>query len=138
MSAGTKRRAFATHAYVVSPRGASKLLELCPRANFHVDCVAWGQPSLRLLCVHPLLASQAEAESTISRADDWIGRLRARVGPLVVDEYTQVELFYAASQVFFLHMVGWPLSSMCGRHGRSTAASPTASTSVTPRKSCAP
>jgi len=35
-------RPYGTHAYLLSPSGARKLLETCPRANYHVDNVAWG------------------------------------------------------------------------------------------------
>jgi glycosyl transferase family 25 len=51
-------RPYGTHAYMVSPAGAKKLLAACPRANFHVDNVAWGVKSLELYCVHPLMAKQ--------------------------------------------------------------------------------
>ena len=50
----TPLRPFGTHAYAISERGARKLLRACPRANYHVDVVAWGMRSLRLFAVHPL------------------------------------------------------------------------------------
>ena len=54
-----------THAYVISPAGARKLLAGCPRANYHVDVAAWGLRALQLFCVNPLLAKQTHADTTI-------------------------------------------------------------------------
>ena len=58
-------RPFGTHAYVVSPRGAAKLLQKCPKVNYHVDVVMWGLRSLRLYAIHPLVAKQTHADTTI-------------------------------------------------------------------------
>lgn len=58
-------RPFGTHAYVISERGAAKLLRKCPKVNYHVDVVAWGLRSLRLYAIHPLLAQQTHSDTTI-------------------------------------------------------------------------
>ena len=61
----TPLRPFGTHAYVISERGAKKLLAAAPRASYHVDVVAWGVSNLRLFAVHPLLAKQTHGDTTI-------------------------------------------------------------------------
>ena len=66
----TPLRPFGTHAYVVSEQGAKKLLAAAPRANYHVDVVAWGLRSLKLHAVHPLLAKQTHGDTTIGGASD--------------------------------------------------------------------
>jgi len=83
-----------THAYVISPAGARKLLAGCPRANYHVDVAAWGLRSLQLFCVSPLLAKQTHADTTIGGNRDfaWIAN---RVGPIVFDRYTGADLTWA-------------------------------------------
>ena len=53
------RRPFGTHAYVLSRRGAAKLLRRASLATGHVDAVAWGIADLQLLCCDPMLAHQA-------------------------------------------------------------------------------
>jgi len=85
-------RPFGTHAYALSPRGAAKLLSTCPKANFHVDVAAWGQPQLNLFCVHPLLAKQTHDDTTIGGIDD-----RSWLPPFMfkVDEYTGVSPAWA-------------------------------------------
>ena len=83
-----------THAYVISPAGARKLLAGCPRANYHVDVAAWGLRALQLFCVNPLLAKQTHADTTIGGNQDfaWIS---SRTGPLVFDRYTGADLAWA-------------------------------------------
>ena len=44
------RRPFGTHAYVLSKRGATKLLSLAWFASGHVDCVIWGIRDLNMYC----------------------------------------------------------------------------------------
>ena len=94
---GVPARAFGTHAYLVSPVGARKLLSLCPRANFHVDVAAWGQRSLRLYLAtdgaERMLAFQAQlpGDTTIGGVPDR-GRLLPR---FVVDTYTGAEFGWA-------------------------------------------
>ena len=88
-------RAFGTHAYVVSPKGARALLALCPRANFHVDVAAWGHRSLRLYLATDsagaLLCKQADTDETI------IGGLadRSWLPSFTVDEYTGAQFAWA-------------------------------------------
>ena len=60
------------HAYILSPRGAKKLLQKCPRASYHVDAVVFGggnnnssTTDLTILAVHPLIAWQTNDDTTI-------------------------------------------------------------------------
>ena len=98
-------RPFGTHCYVLSPAGAQKLLELCPRANFHVDVAAWGQPGLRLYCATDssgcLLAYQAPTpSSTIGAVAD-----RRWLPTWTVDTYTRAEFAWAFNA---------PVLQLCG------------------------
>jgi len=57
---------YGCHAYVISPKGAAKLLRRCKDgASYHVDVVAWGLPNLRIYAVHPLLVHQSNLDTTI-------------------------------------------------------------------------
>lgn len=57
-----------THAYVVSLRGAAKLLELLPKARYHVDLSAWSLEELRLYASKEFLAHQeANQVSTVQK-----------------------------------------------------------------------
>lgn len=54
-----------THAYLVSRRGAQKLLQACPKARFHIDIDAWGQEGVDVLMFNPMLAYQSFDSSTL-------------------------------------------------------------------------
>lgn len=57
-----------THAYMVSQRGAKKLLEHFPKARYHVDLTAWSLKSLRLYAAKEFLATQRfEDDTTVSK-----------------------------------------------------------------------
>lgn len=79
----TPLRPFGTHAYALSERGARKLLAAAPRANYHVDVVAWGLRRLRLFAVHPLLARQTHDDTTIGGHHD-----RSWLPEIVIDQCT--------------------------------------------------
>jgi len=83
-----------THAYVISPAGARKLLDACPRANYHVDVAAWGMRELQLFCTNPLLAKQTHGDTTIGGRRDfaWLASL---TGPIVFDSYTGADLAWS-------------------------------------------
>lgn len=83
-----------THAYVISPAGARKLLDACPKANYHVDVVAWGTRALQLYCVNPLLAKQTHGDTTIGGRRDF-GWIADRTGPIVFDSYTGADLAWS-------------------------------------------
>jgi len=83
-------RPFGTHAYVVSERGARKLLHLCPKVNYHVDVVAWGLRKLRLYAIHPLLAKQTHADTTIGGLTD-----RSWTPKFIIDPYTGADFAWA-------------------------------------------
>lgn len=53
------------HAYIISPKGAAKLLKECRRASYHVDAVAWGLKILNVIAIHPLIAWQTNQDTTI-------------------------------------------------------------------------
>lgn len=83
-------RPFGTHAYVISERGAAKLLQKCPKVNYHVDVVAWGLRSLRLYAVHPLLAKQTHEDTTIGGLSD-----RSWCPQFIIDPYTGADFAWA-------------------------------------------
>ena len=109
-------RPFGTHAYVITPRGAQKLLALCPRANFHVDVSAWGQRNLRLYLATgtsgQLLAKQAPTSaSTIGGLVD-----RSWLPTFIIDAYTGAEFSWAFNSPIlrlgpFVLTIGRSLSS---------------------------
>ncbi len=94
---------YGAHAYIITPKGASKLLNALPRASYHVDTVAWGQKNLNLLAMHPLVAWQTHADTTIGGTEG-VGSWRKMVPKCVPDPYTGVD-------------VGWFLSSPVLRVG---------------------
>ena len=83
-------RPFGTHAYVLSKRGAEKLLRLAYKATYHVDCVIWGIQQLDLYMVHPLLVYQDSSPSTVgaitSGIETWIP------SHIKMDDYTHMSL----------------------------------------------
>ena len=82
------RRPLGAHAYLLSKRGARKLLEACSKASGHVDVVAWGMPDLTVVSVHPMLAHQnAASPSTIGAVTEG---LETRLPRLVIDDYTGI------------------------------------------------
>mmetsp|Transcript_69238 Transcript_69238/g.225524 ORF Transcript_69238/g.225524 Transcript_69238/m.225524 type:complete len:516 (-) Transcript_69238:141-1688(-) len=59
-----------THAYMISLKGARKLVERFPKARYHVDLAAWGVSHLKLVASNPFLATQRfdeGAESTVAK-----------------------------------------------------------------------
>lgn len=77
----TPLRPFGTHAYALSERGARKLLARAPKANYHVDVVAWGMRNIKLFAVHPLLAKQTHDDTTIGGSSD-----RSWLPQMVIDQ----------------------------------------------------
>lgn len=60
-----------THAYMVSKRGAKKLLTKFPKARYHVDLTAWSLKELRLFAAKDFLAMQRSGErTTVSKEGD--------------------------------------------------------------------
>lgn len=60
-----------THAYLISKRGAAKLLQKFPRACYHVDLTAWSLPDLNLYAFKDFLATQRfGGTSTVSKAGE--------------------------------------------------------------------
>ena len=82
------RRPYGCHAYLLSHRGAAKLMARASLANWHVDGVAWGIRDLNLYCVAPLLAHQAFVDPSTLGAT--MRGLEARIPRVIVDEYTKV------------------------------------------------
>jgi len=92
------RRPMGGHAYALSKRGARKLLENCGKVSGHVDVVAWGLPSLEVVCVHPMLAHQRNtgegSASTIGAVTEGI-EARWISDETILDEYTRITLRWA-------------------------------------------
>jgi hypothetical protein len=86
----TPMRPFGTHAYAISERGAAKLLRHAPKANFHVDVIAWGMRGLKLFAVHPLLARQTHEDTTIGGKSD-----RSYLPNFIIDKYTGTDFAWA-------------------------------------------
>jgi len=60
-----------THAYMVSTRGAKKMLERLPRARYHVDLTAWSLQDLKLYAAKDFLATQAfDDDTTVSKTGE--------------------------------------------------------------------
>ena len=84
------RRPFGTHAYVLSKRGARKLLRRAGIVSGHVDVIAWGIPELDILCCNPMLAYQAfDVPSTIGAVTSGI---ETRLPKLVLCKHTGITL----------------------------------------------
>ena len=62
----TPRRPAGTHAYMVSNKGARKLLRLCTKASYHVDLDAWRQKELELTMFSPMLAYQTFEHTSLT------------------------------------------------------------------------
>ena len=107
------RRPFGTHAYVVSRRGAEKLLSRLRKASYHIDGVAWGIEDLALYIVHPMLAHQSFA--TPSTIGGIVQGLESRLPRVVVDEYTGVTLNWAFNEpVIRLWRSTWTIGRCLG------------------------
>lgn len=91
-------RPLGTHAYILSQRGARKLLSLASRATWHVDCVIWGIRELNLFLCDPMLAFQdAESPSSLGAVtkgvETWLPKWK-------MDEYTEVRFDWAMNEPF--------------------------------------
>lgn len=89
-------RAFGTHGYVLSRRGAGRLLQWAGVATGHVDVVIWGIQELVLLCRHPMLVHQ-DMDST-STVGGVTGGLEMLVPTCHVDDYTGTTLKWALNE----------------------------------------
>jgi len=70
-SAFVPHRPAGTHAYIVSQRGAQRLLKDLPLARYHVDLAAWALPDLKLYAAVEFLATQDfDGDSTVSKAGE--------------------------------------------------------------------
>jgi GR25 family glycosyltransferase involved in LPS biosynthesis len=84
------RRPMGMHAYLLSKKGAEKLVRQAWYASGHVDVIAWGTPNVDILCVHPMLANQSMANpSTIGAVTSG---LETFIPKLQIDEYTGITL----------------------------------------------
>mmetsp|Transcript_6767 Transcript_6767/g.9879 ORF Transcript_6767/g.9879 Transcript_6767/m.9879 type:complete len:344 (+) Transcript_6767:35-1066(+) len=91
------RRPFGTQAYVLSQRGATKLVKEAWYAAGHVDCVIWGIQELNIACCDPLLAHQNMSfPSTIGSKswgpDSWLP------DTMLVDQYSKVSVKWALGE----------------------------------------
>ena len=91
------RRPFGTQAYILSKRGAQKLLEKAWYASNHVDCVIWGIQELNIYCCDPMLAHQnMNTDSTIGGSKSLLQRLIP--DNLLVDDYSKVTVSWALGE----------------------------------------
>ena len=80
------RRPAGTHAYMVSKKGAQKLLTLCSKATYHVDLDAWRHPELDITMFRPMLAYQTFEQTSltdVSRERNPVARKFLRTGPMM-------------------------------------------------------
>lgn len=98
------RRPFGTHAYVLSKRGAKKLMNQAWYANGHVDCIAWGMQTLNIYSLDPMLVRpDMSAPSTIGTKTTSLSfweRLTSLILPqnLLVDDYSKVTVRWALGE----------------------------------------
>ena len=91
------QRPFGMHAYILSKRGAKKLVRHAYVANGHVDVTAWGLRELVLLCADPLIAHQdMKSQSTIGAVTRGIETRIPRA--IKVDKYTNITLEWALNE----------------------------------------
>jgi len=84
------RRPLGAHAYIVSKRGAKKLIKGCWRVSGHVDVVAWGMTNLTVVSLHPMLVHQNMGSvSTIGAVTNG---LETNLPKLILDDYTGIVL----------------------------------------------
>ena len=135
----TPLRAFGTHAYALSERGAKKLLAFAPRANYHVDVIAWGLRGLRLFAVHPLLARQTHEDTTIGGSSD-----RTWLPDMVIDQCTpranllqhaSISISHVSNVHVHVHM--WSGARACVHTSHHTAPTDVGLPPVCPRALCA-
>lgn len=90
------RRPLGTYGYVLSKRGAQKLLERVPRAAYHVDVVAWGLKDLNIYLADPMCVYQRKnVGSTIGGVSD----IEKKYIPnWTLDDYTQVGLEWVLNE----------------------------------------
>ena len=94
-------RPFGMHAYILSRRGAEKLVRAASIANGHVDVTAWGLHSLVLVCRDPLIAYQdMDSPSTIGAVTRGLETKIPR--SIKVDEYTNIALEWALNEPLIL------------------------------------
>lgn len=79
-------RPLGTHAYILSKRGAQKLMQRASKATWHVDCVMWGIKELDLYICDPMLVFQdTSSPSTVGAVtkgiETWLPKW-------TLDEYT--------------------------------------------------
>jgi GR25 family glycosyltransferase involved in LPS biosynthesis len=98
---------YGCHAYILSPKGASKLLSNCKRASFHVDAVAWGILDLNLFAIHPLIAKQTNEDTTLGGGSDVYQKIHDKIGIFPYDDYTGLDIGKGLSAP--LIRVGGPL-----------------------------
>lgn len=106
-------RPLGTHAYILSKRGARKLLKLASRATWHVDCVIWGIRDLDLFLCDPMLVFQdTESPSSVGAVtkgiETWLPKWR-------MDDYTGVSFEWAMNEPF-LRIPFLPVTVTIGRY----------------------
>jgi GR25 family glycosyltransferase involved in LPS biosynthesis len=91
-------RPLGTHAYILSKRGAAKLLGRASKATWHVDCVIWGIRDLNLYLCDPMLVFQdTESPSTVGAVTRG---LETYLPKWKMDEYTNASFEWAMNEPF--------------------------------------
>lgn len=91
-------RPLGTHAYILSKRGAEKLLRRASKATWHVDCVIWGLTDLDLYICDPMLVFQdTESPSTVGAVTKG---LETYLPKWKMDEYTGASFEWAMNEPF--------------------------------------
>eukprot|EP00545_Synedropsis_sp_CCMP1620_P009539 CAMPEP_0119013464 /NCGR_PEP_ID=MMETSP1176-20130426/8463_1 /TAXON_ID=265551 /ORGANISM="Synedropsis recta cf, Strain CCMP1620" /LENGTH=384 /DNA_ID=CAMNT_0006966555 /DNA_START=20 /DNA_END=1174 /DNA_ORIENTATION=+ len=91
-------RPLGTHAYILSKRGAEKLLRRASKATWHVDCVIWGLPEMNLYLCDPMLVFQdTESPSTVGAVTKGV---ETRLPKWKMDEYTGASFEWAMNEPF--------------------------------------
>jgi len=91
------RRPFGTHAYVITKRGAEKLLRNAWFAAGHADCVMWGVKELNLLSCDPVLARQDMNSASTIGVVPW-GPETWLPDSIPVDNHSGVSLKWALNE----------------------------------------
>jgi GR25 family glycosyltransferase involved in LPS biosynthesis len=106
------RRPAGTHAYMVSNKGARKLLELCRKATYHVDLDAWRHPDLDITMFRPMLAYQTFEHTSltdVSRKRNPVARKVLKSGPgqamrqWTADAHTKQPWSHVSKRILFYY-----------------------------------
>jgi glycosyl transferase family 25 len=91
-------RPLGTFGYILTKRGARKLLQRAYKPGWHVDCVAWSDPALELYMAHPMLVHQdMTTGSTVGSATTGLETLLPN---REIDSYTKISIAWSLNEAF--------------------------------------